>query len=790
MILFLFLTFSSNLTLGSEVFLDSFENDSINIKNSEENNFFSPGELIVKFKDEINILQSEGTIKNTGKTSIDNLNKKYDVKSGYKLFNKTEIPSLSNIYKLVLSEDKDVLLASSEYLNNSYVEFAEPNYVLNTCNLPNDPYFYQQWSLNQPNDCDIDAPEAWDIETGDSKVIIAIIDTGVDHSHEDLSASLWINEKEDRNQNGKFDNWPSSEEINGTYGDIDKIDDDGNGFIDDIIGWDFGGRIRFFDDNDPMDEYGHGTHCAGIASASTDNGIGIAGVAWNCSIMSIKVVGRNEIQMSDVARGIVYAADNNASVISMSLGTPVPLFLLRSTVRYAYQKGVTLVAAAGNFNTDLKLFPAAYNEVIAVAATNNYDDKASFSSYGDWVDVAAPGDEIYSTFLNNSYVNFSGTSMSTPMVAGLAALIKSKNDDITPDKIREIINYSSDRVDPTFQIQRGRINARNALLRGTGNSKAIINSPSHGAEVKGVFEIKGSAYGDGFKNFIVEYSKGKKPDNSIWIEIINSTISVQNDLLCTLNTDNMDEGIYIIRLKVICNDGEYFDTIWTIVNNDKNEYVVDDDGEADYNLIQDAIYDSGNGDIIRVRNGLYYENLKIFKSIELIGEDKNITTIDGMNKGHVVYVQANNVKISGFKITNSTFLLCCGILLFNSQNCTITSNIIHNNSLGLKLKSSKKNHIIKNYFLDNIVGIRLVKRSNINLISKNNLISNRNKIILVHASIRNSYFNKWRNNYWQRLRILPYRIPYKTWDFSLFSLRPFFLRCNFDWRPAKAPFDI
>ena len=765
-IIFLILSISPNSIIGSNIYVKNLEENINNIDKIENDQLYVTGEIIIKFKDEVNIQQSQGIIKSTGIHSIDSLNEKYNVKYAQKIFKTTENPYLSNIYKFIFSENLDAELVANEYLKNSNIEFAEPNYFFQFFKIPNDPFFDQQWALNQSNDFDIDAPEAWDINIGNSDIVIAILDTGVDYTHSDLVDNIWINE----------DEIPDN-----------KIDDDENGYIDDVIGWDFGGDQYNSSDNDPMDFYGHGTHCAGIAAATTDNGIGISGIAWNCTILPVKVISDDlKLPLSNIANGIVYSVDNGADVISMSIGNNLAPFLLKNTIKYAYQNGVVLVSSAGNLQNDEKNYPAAYDEVIAVGATDDEDNRAVFSCYGDWVEVAAPGKNILSTYLNNSYINFSGTSMSCPYVAGVAALIKSKNNHLEAKKIREIILHSVDRLDPTFQLIGGRINARNALQRGIGNASSIINSPKHGDEVKSVFNICGNAFGEGFEYYIIQISKGKDPETSSWIEVINSTKSVQNGKLCSLNSEGLEEGLYIIRLKVICNDGVYLDNIWIIVNNEKNEYIVDDDGIADFTKIQDAIYASGNGDIIRVRNGTYYENLNIFKSIKLIGENRENTIIDGMQKSNVFNILSDHVQISGFTIKNS--LSGFSIFLEKSNYCKISCNKIENTSICIKLESSKRNLIFKNYFVEYFVGVRVVKKSNGNLIWKNNFWTSKNESFVNHASFKYSFFNRWYNNYWQRFRILPYRIPYKTMDISFQEYR--LLRNNFDWRPALKPHNI
>lgn len=274
------------------------------------------------------------------------------------------------------------------YKQENAIEYAEPDFVAEAVGLPNDPYFGKQWGLNNTGqtggtpDADIDAPEAWDITTGDAGIKIAVLDTGVDQNHEDLAGKIVANKNFTRSRT-----------------------------VDDL--------------------YGHGTHVAGIAAAMTNNGRGVAGGGYNCTIMNGKVLGdTGSGYYSWIANGIIWAAENGAKVINMSLGGTEPSSTLEAAVNYAWTKGAVLAAAAGNSNTNDPLYPACYANCIAVAATDQNDAKAGFSSYGEWVDVAAPGVDIFSTLPNHrnrigilNYGSLSGTSMATPYVSGVAGLV-------------------------------------------------------------------------------------------------------------------------------------------------------------------------------------------------------------------------------------------------------------------------------------------------------------------------------------------------------------------------------
>ncbi len=419
-----------------------------------QNYGFVSGELIIK-------LAKDATISSS---PIEVLNEKHQMISIEKVFKNSENSILDNIYLLSVPEDTDILSIVDDYFSCLDIEYAEPNSIFYFAGIPNDENFSNQWALCNTGQAsgspgiDIDALEAWGIETGDENVVIAVIDSGVDYTHPDLANNIWVND----------------DEIPGN-----NIDDDGNDFIDDVVGWDFVGESPLFPnpDNDPLDDNGHGTHCAGIISAVTNNNIGVAGVCWSCKIMPVKVGGGSLglVNLVVAVKGIEYAVDNGADVISMSFGSYDFSETLDYVLNYAHEQGVVVVASAGNGNTYQKSYPAAYDKVIAVAATDINDGRAEFSNYGNWIDVAAPGCEIFSTMptynvamnnlgYNRNYDYCDGTSMSCPIVVGLAALLLSYDPNLTTDEVRSIIHYSTDWADTDRYIGNGRVNAHKALL--------------------------------------------------------------------------------------------------------------------------------------------------------------------------------------------------------------------------------------------------------------------------------------------------------------------------------------
>jgi subtilisin family serine protease len=358
---------------------------------------------------------------------------------------------LSRIYRLRLAPNVDVLRAVQELSANPAVAYAEPDYLAHIIAVPSDPLYSEQWGLAQVN-----APAAWDVVRGDYTVVIAIIDSGIDTTHADLSDKLWTN--------------PGEIPGNG-------IDDDNNGYVDDIHGW------NIVDGNaDLSDNTGHGTQVAGVASADTNNGSGIAGVCWGCRIMPVKVTQVGGVaNYSDIAAGVAYAAQKGAEVINLSLGGYNDSATLRAAIAAASQTAV-VVGGAGNDNKSDAFYPAAYDDyVLAVASTTSSDVKVGTSNYGTWVDVSAPGEVITTTFSGGGYGATSGTSMAAPFVAGLAGLLRSQNPGWSANMVRAQIANTTDDIDglnPGYEgkLGSGRINAGQAV---TAAAQPLLSYESH-----------------------------------------------------------------------------------------------------------------------------------------------------------------------------------------------------------------------------------------------------------------------------------------------------------------------
>jgi len=338
------------------------------------------------------------------------------------LADKARSVGLDRIFELELepSPEQSIEQILHEYAADPDVEYAEPDYIVTADIIPNDPLLDELWGLEV-----IDANLAWDSTTGSDQVVVAVVDTGVDPNHRDLAENLWT---------------------------------DANG----LFGYDFAN-----DDNDPTDDHGHGTHMAGTIAAVGNNGLDIAGVCWNTKVMAVKFLdasGRGNTV--DAIRALAYAVENGAHVISNSWGGTGYSQAMQDVIDYAYSCGVLVVASAGNSGNTEPHYPAAYDHVVSVAATGSDDQRASFSTYGDWVDIAAPGVDILSlraagTGLGSpldDYTTFaSGTSMACPHVSGAAALMFSIFPDLDVDELEQLLKDSAQPIDPEICTS-GRLN--------------------------------------------------------------------------------------------------------------------------------------------------------------------------------------------------------------------------------------------------------------------------------------------------------------------------------------------
>lgn len=424
---------------------------------------------------------------------------------------------LSLMYQLHYNSNADLIKSINALLNTGVLEFAEPKFLPKVfAYTPNDPQQSSQWFLAK-----IKLFDAWGVQQGDTNVVIGIVDTGTDTDHPDLAANIKHN---------------YADPVNG-------IDDDNDGFIDNFSGWDVG-------ENDNDAQVGscavcdHGSHVSGCADAVTDNNVGVAGPGFKCKFLPVKIADAAGV-LSHSYEGITYAADAGCQIINCSWGGSGGGSFGQQIIDYAtINKNSLVVVAAGNNSSSLEFFPAAFNNAFCIAATNTNDSKASFSNYGSYIDVCAPGNNIYSTVFDNSYVSYSGTSMASPIAAGCAAIIKSQNPSFNAWQIGEQLRITADNIYGVSgnsgypdQLGSGRINLYNALINSgpsvRANNISVTDNNDNVFIVNDTLRITGD-----FTNYLSPTTAlgVVLSTNSTYVTIIDGTTTV--GVLGTMATTN------------------------------------------------------------------------------------------------------------------------------------------------------------------------------------------------------------------------------------------------------------
>ncbi len=465
-----------------------------------------------------------------------------------------------------VSPDADIPALLEQLSLMPEIEYAERDKYYRLDAAPNDSAWSSQWGAHR-----IDLPSAWEVTRGDPRIVIGVIDTGIDPAHPDLKEQVWINAGEDTNGDGRFQPWPATEIRDGIPGDFDGIDNDGNGFVDDVIGYDFvdqpdvsnaaGGDYR---DPDPIpdDEMGHGTNVSGIIGAKTDNVIGIAGTAPGCRIMVLRAFDARGVgSESDVSRGLAYAIANGARVINMSFGDVVYSRVLRDVIRYAYARGIVMVASSGNSQSTELHYPSAYDETISVCATTSDDHLAGFSNYGQTIDIAAPGSDILTTDIRSGYSAFYGTSASAPFVTGVAALLLSRNDRLTPEDVRGILIASAEDLGSRGWDERfgaGLLRADKALRLEFPTVLRITSPATDAATNAGSLVVLGTATSPVMTGYRMMYGMGANPQR--WNDITpDIPAQVVADTLCVWNISALPDTTYTLRLAAVSDKGTTLD---------------------------------------------------------------------------------------------------------------------------------------------------------------------------------------------------------------------------------------
>ena len=412
---------------------------------------FEPNTLIVKLKTENSELFNKAKTKRINGVQIQSI--KAITKGKIKTKNHIE-----NIYKLRISDELPLQESCQKLISSSKFEYCQPNYYDHILYTPSDPRAANQYALSI-----VHAFEAWDICKGDSNIVIGVSDTGIDFNHDDLRNNIAYNLNDP----------------------IDGVDNDYDGYIDNYMGWDFGSG----DNNPQWNESGtsgnaiHGTFTSGLAGARTDNGVGIASMGFSNKILPIKI-SNDYGSISTGYESIIYAAEHGCKIINCSWGSTTSHSFGRDVIEYVTEElNVIVVAAAGNDNNENLFYPASYDNVVSVAASNNVDEKWSSSSYNWRVDISAPGQDVLSTLSNSTYGTSSGTSFSSPIIASALSLIMAYYPDTLSNKqLIEVLKTTSDYIDTVGQnmnyhnkLGNGRLNLYKALQGNFGPSLSYID---------------------------------------------------------------------------------------------------------------------------------------------------------------------------------------------------------------------------------------------------------------------------------------------------------------------------
>ena len=521
----------------------------------------------------------------------------------------------------------------------------------------------------------IRAFEAWEVTTGRPDVRIGFVDTGVFFDHPDLRGQFWINPGEDLNGNGQAD----SSDLNG-------LDDDGNGFVDDVRGYDFVDRIATveqgdFQERDPdaSDENrlgggrGHGTLIAGVLAARLDNGEGISGVAPNCRLVPLRAFGSDGLaEDDDVAAAIVYAVQMGIDVVNLSFGDVYYSPIMQEAIAFAVSQGTVVVASAGNLGGDDPHYPSDYPEVISVAWLDSEGTGiAGRGTFGIGIDVGAPGSFIYTTTmprptegnpqLDDFYGRRSGSSLAAPMVTGTAALLRSVDPELSPSSIRSILTAAAVDLNVPGWDHRtaaGRLDAATALLRSLP-ARVEITTPEHDAGWAGeALTITGSAVAPAFDSFSLYYTEGDEDLAADW-QLIDGPILQQqlNDTLAVWQTGALPEGVYTLRLSVALGTG-------SVIEDRRRIYLDRTPPMIDIRVFNDGLVGSARGIVVDLETDDLTEvemDVEVGGRTSTVQSDRRarrhgLSWTDELGRGGVAQVRIRTTNAAGLpNVLTSTF---------------------------------------------------------------------------------------------------------------------------------------
>lgn len=526
---------------------------------------------------------------------------------------------ISLIYQIVYIHDFTVEEAINMLYETKKIHYAEPRFIDKMHFTVNDPQTSQQSFLNK-----IKAYNAWDVTTGDTNVVIGIVDSGTDIDHPDLVANLKKN---------------YADPING-------IDDDGDGYIDNFQGWD----VSENDNNPNVDASSHGSHVSGCAAASTNNSIGVASSGFNCKFLPVKCANQSSTTtINNGYEGITYAADHGCHIINCSWGGGFFSQMGQDVITYAtINKNALVLASAGNDNIDAPSYPAAFQYVISVAATNASDTKASFSTYNYSVDVSAPGNNIYSTVSDNTYTTMSGTSMSSPIAAGAAGIIKSHFPSFNALQIGEQLRVTCDDIYGIItnnnykgRLGKGRINMANSL---TQTLPSVRMEP-------------------------INYTDGN--DNAF---VTGDTISISGDFInylapttnCVVTLSAVTNPTYVNIISPSFTIGALNTLSGTNNNNNPFKIIIDPTALPNATVLFKLTYTDGS-------TYSDFQNFEMIVNVDYINVTINDVKTTITSKGRSFYNGEGETQGLGFVYRDSSLAYECGLMIGTSTTKTVNT---------------------------------------------------------------------------------------------------------------------
>ncbi len=715
--------------------------------------------IIIKFKSNTpsSIIENfRNNSAKSGPSSVAELSRNIGIKSSRALFEKNKSDfnnetfrkiGLDRIFIAGIDESKihDAVILGSK---NEFIEYIQPNGVLkieNTASVPNDQYYGSQYYLSM-----IGMPNVWDITTGDSTIVIGVIDTGMDFLHPDLQKSYKIN----------YGEYGNGKESNG-------IDDDNNGFIDDWRGWDFTDepltgdprRGDYLDpDNDPTDDnkQSHGTAVTGIINAAMNNNIGIASVAPSCKVLVMRAFDSEGFgEEDDVANAILYGISRGVRIFNCSFGDYIYSNLLRDVIRFAYTKNVMIVCSAGNDGSDRLHYPSAYDEVISVGASDNTDSKASFSSYGETVDIFAPGFQNLTTVrvgkgsstYNGEYDKLNGTSFAAPIVAGTAALLLSENPSLSNEELRGILVSTTSMMPGQTGWDHirssGRLNAASAIENFANPTVARIFSPFQDFTFdKDTIPVCVSAASPLFISYSISYGTGQRP--SAWIPLLsNQTSQVLADTVLNWNTAGLADTSYTLRLAINSNSGRTIEHRM-IIFKDKNPPVITDinfGNLIDKNAHSELILFATN---TRTLGKIFYKRRNVIEPYSFILADVGIPNVGFISEAHFGLLNDNDLA------PDSEYEFYVEAISLNGKSAVVNDTSFH---FYTQKRINNYGYNQKSYSLSYSQSCNTIFDLNGN--GKKDIMLNgiKNNLRLNFYEFNNGSFNKFTNDNWGDFKV-------------------------------------